>query len=114
MVKNVIPLGDILSGRLNQREGSRLNRSLNMRNFKINDKIICIDDSLQDSIGDNIKNNILYVVRGDDGTGGPYLVGICAGFLNGVERGWNPSRFKTLEEIKKENKEKNLSVEVIK
>ena len=86
--------------------------------FNISDKVVCVDDSNQtnpdiDKI-DYVVKDAVYVIRGFDVLGGLHLTGMIAGYWigevsnSGLEAGWKTCRFRKLEDIKEENRLKNV------
>lgn len=76
--------------------------------FQINDKVVCVDDSGQFDDWDAVRHGETYVVRGISSQGGPYLVGLCAGYwYDGEEVSFASIRFRKLTDIQAENAAKH-------
>ena len=80
--------------------------------FQINDKVVCVDDSVSCQTGEKLLcNGVVYVVDGTDGV--PDKTGGDGIFLVGIRRlpmGWRASRFRKLSDIKAENAVKRAEV----
>lgn len=79
-------------------------------NFYVGQKVVCVDDSDQDDLGDYVFKGAVYVVRGTEFRDqlGLFLVGLSAGPYptDEAERSFKASRFRPLEELKAESKER--------
>lgn len=75
--------------------------------FRINDKVVCVDDSGQDANGDCVRKGVVYVVREVDdplpGVFGVKLIGLSGGLGRYGERLFYADRFRKLDDIKAEN-----------
>ena len=70
--------------------------------FSINNKVLCIDDSNQDSTGDKVKRGKIYSIREVEDYYEDIqlirLVGLCAGQTFDGERGFLSTRFSLIKE----------------
>lgn len=76
-------------------------------NFRIGQRVVCVDDSPGFSSGErHLKAGQVYVISGMELVGNPgpglYLVGVplTTQYRCGTYRGWNPTRFRPLTERK--------------
>lgn len=86
-------------------------------NFKVSEKVVCVDTSKPNRANktgriNRLKLGRIYVIR-DILVGPSYknagvrLVGMCAGFwMDGEEAGYSAYRFRKLDEIREENRAK--------
>jgi hypothetical protein len=80
--------------------------------FNINDKVVCVDDSLPEESdyqlpppSSQVVKDQVYVVRGiSKWRSALLLVGIEGALVGKHEVGWRPSRFRLVSEVQAENR----------